>query len=160
MPSSEYKIEIYREQDSSTITYFKLSPKRGAYNSKDSIRLNELLNKKWRTAEENQEYDKIYNKYKVFEKDSLKVTNKEMVIKYTDSLINNEKAILNEKNSQPIYMDAMEVIVTNNDLKRYSVYNPSRNNYTLIFLLLKESLSVYRKRDENPILSKCYTGNL
>lgn len=157
--SNEYKIEIDKYQTHSLITFFKLSPTRSAYKYKDSIRIKELLNKDWKTAEEHKEFEEIYNNYKIFEKDSLMVSNNDPIIKYSDSLLNSEELILKEKSIQPIYSDAMEITVFVDNLKKYSIYNPDKNNYTLIYKLLKKTLSLYWEQSANPIFNKCYTGD-
>jgi asparagine N-glycosylation enzyme membrane subunit Stt3 len=155
--SNEYGIQIDKSVDSSRVTYFKLMDKRRNYSVEDSIRLDELR-KKWKTAEENKEYYSIINEYKMFEKDTLNISNNSLMIKYSDSLIKNEANILLEKKEQPIYIHALEIKVSVNEKEKYSVYNPNKNNYRLVFLLIKEALSIYKKRTDDPILTENYTG--
>jgi hypothetical protein len=155
----EFKIEVNNRQSNSTLIFYKLSSERECYNYQDSIRIVELREKKWKTAGENKELEQLRNKYKVFEKDSITISNESLIVKYSDSLINYKETILKEKKNQPVYTDAMFVEVFENGNQKYIVSNPDLDNYKWVFYFLKYALNEYWERVSNPILNKEYTGS-
>lgn len=153
----DYKIAIHKNQIS-TIYFSNLSSKSQTYERKDSIRKKDLLNKKFRTAKENQEIDLLTKKYKIYNKDSLIVLNEELLIKLSDSLFKSYNLILKEKNSNDYPIRTHETIVNisiNRD-KNFNVYGPDKLKYTIVYCLLKEAMLVYNKSTDKPIFPKTY----
>lgn len=154
----EFKIEVNNRISNSTLIFYKLSSERGRYNYQDSIKVDELRKKERKAAGEYRELEQLRNKYKVFETDSITISNKSRIIKYSDSLINYKEIILKELENQPIYTDAMFVEVFENGDQQYIVSNPDADNYTIVYYFLKSALQEYWKKVSNPILTKDYTG--
>jgi len=156
---NEFKIEVNNRKSNPTLIIYKLSSERGRYNYQDSIRFDELRKKERKVAGEYRELEQLRNKYKVFETDSITISNKSRIIKYSDSLINYKESILKELENEPIYTDAMFVEIYGNGNQKYIVSNPDLDNYKWIFNFLKYSLNEYWERVSNPILNKEYTGS-
>lgn len=154
----DYQIGIQKKGKTSTIYYSNISEKRLPYDRKDSIRVNNLFNKKFRTAKENQEIEFLINKYKTYDKDSLIVSNEELLIQLSDSLFKSYKIILEEKNSNnyPISIDESIVNISLNGDKHFKVYGPNDQKYIIIYCMLKEAMLIYKNSAEKPIFPKTY----
>ncbi|MFV8281765.1 hypothetical protein ACNKXS_09490 [Christiangramia marina] len=153
----EYKIELDRRQNVSSLIIYKLSSERKSYSLRDQKRVDELRGK-WKTAEEHRELEKIRNRYKIFDKDSILISNNSITFKYSDSLLFHFEKILDEKKDQPVYTDAMYVEIYENGLQKYKVYNPQIDIYSIVYYFIQSALQEYWKKVSKPILTKDYTS--
>lgn len=154
----EYKVELDRRQNVSSLILYKLSSERKSYNVRDKNRIDELRKKNWKTAEEHRELEEIRNRYKIFDKDSILISNNSKTFKYSDSLLFHSETILEEKLNQPVYSDAMFVEIYENGFQKYRVSSPDADNYSIVFYFLKSALQDYWKKVSKPILTKDYTS--
>jgi len=153
----EYKIELDRRQNVSSLILYKLSSERKSYSLRDQKRVDELRGK-WKTAEEHRELEEIRNRYKIFDKDSILISNNSKTFKYSDSLLFHSETFLKEKLNQPVYTDAMYVEIYENGLQKYKVYNPQTDNYPIVYYFIQLALQEYWKKVSSPILTKDYTS--
>ncbi len=153
----EYKIELDRRQNVSSLILYKLSSERQTYSVRDKKRVDELRGK-WKTAEEHRELEEIRNRYKIFDKDSILISNNSKTFKYSDSLLFHSETILEEKLNQPVYTDAMYVEIYENGFQKYRVSSPDADNYSIVYYFLKSALQDYWKKVPKPILTKDYTS--
>lgn len=153
----EYKIELDRRQNVSSLIVYKLSSERKSYSLRDQKRVDELRGK-WKTAEEHRELQKLRNRYKIFDKDSILISNNSKTFKYSDSLLFHSETFLKEKLNQPVYTDAMYVEIYENGLQKYKVYNPQTDIYSIVYYFIQSALQEYWKKVSKPILTKDYTS--
>ena len=154
---NEYKIELDRRQNVSSLILYKLSSERKSYSLRDQQRVDELRGK-WKTAEEHRELEEIRNRYKIFDKDSILISNDSKSFKCSDSLLFHFEKILKEKKDQPVFTDAMYVEIYENGLQKYKIYNPQTDIYPIVYYFIQSALQDYWKKVANPILTKDYAG--
>ena len=154
----EYKIELDRRQNVSSLILYKLSSERKSYNIRDKNRIDELRKKNWKTAEEHRELEEIRNRYKIFDKDSILISNNSITFKYSDSLLFHSVKFLKEKLNQPVFTDAMYVEIYENGLQKYKVYNPQTDIYSIVYYFIQSALQEYWQKVSKPILRKDYTS--
>jgi len=153
----EYKIELDRRQNVSSLIIYKLSSERKSYSLRDQKRVDELR-VKWKTAEEHREFEKIRNRYKIFDKDSILISNNSITFKYSDSLLFHSVKFLKEKLNQPVFTDAMYVEIYENGLQKYKVYSPQTDIYSIVYYFIQSALQEYWQKVSKPILTKDYTS--
>jgi len=153
----EYKIELDRRQNVSSLILYKLSSERKTYSVRDKKRVDELRGK-WNTAEEHRELEEIRNRYKIFDKDSILISNNSKTFQYSDSLLFHSETFLKEKLNQPVFTDAMYVDIYESGFRKYKVYNPQTDIYSIVYYFIQSALQEYWKKVSSPILTKDYTS--
>lgn len=125
-----------------------------------------LLGKKIgvRNRNDNIEIEAIFERYKIYETESISINREHPIIRYADSITNSKKDLEEEKVQwkNRLIIDGMNMILTVNcpgDSYRIYFNSPDERIFSLIYTFWQKMTDYYNSNSEKKILEKNYHGD-